>query len=270
VRAVAVESTLHALTQPDHRHLVYATLEGGSREAVLDQSSMRAAFDGGVTPALDTARRFALLGMQHIITGYDHLAFLFVLLVGASSLLDVVRIVTAFTVAHSVTLGLATFGLVALPASLIESLIALSIAWVAVENLLLDHLERRWRVAFLFGPGEADLLQLGQPRVPRPGDAAGGRGRVRGRRHERAVAIRFRRPAPAGLQRRRVVAERECRRTSRDRTREPRRGAPHRRGRGPGQGDAGHAGAGPSRPWAGHSRAAAGALGALWDHHRHR
>lgn len=150
VRSVAIESTLPALTQPDHRHFVYATVGGATREAVLDGATTRASFDGG-EPLHATARRFVVLGMEHIVTGYDHLAFLGVLLLGAASLLDVVKIVTAFTVAHSVTLGLATFGLVALPAALIECLIALSIAWVAVENVLLERPERRWRITCLFG-----------------------------------------------------------------------------------------------------------------------
>ena len=151
VRAVAIDSTLHALTQPDHRHLVNATVGAASHEAVLDSASTHTTFDGGATPLIETARRFVTLGMEHIVTGYDHLAFLVVLLIGAASLLDVVKIVTAFTLAHSVTLGLATFGLVTLPSALIECLIALSIAWVAVENLLADRLDRRWRITFLFG-----------------------------------------------------------------------------------------------------------------------
>lgn len=151
VGALAIDSTLHRLTQPDHRHLVHVTLGRASREAVLDAATTRASFDGEAEAMLVTARRFVVLGTGHIFTGYDHLAFLVGLLVGASSLLDVVKIVTAFTIAHSVTLGLATFGLVSLPPALIESLIALSIAWVAAENLLMDRIGRRWRITFAFG-----------------------------------------------------------------------------------------------------------------------
>ncbi len=151
VRTLAIESTLPAISQPDHRHLTRVTLGAISREAVLDAERTRANFDGGAAPVLETARRFVALGVEHIATGYDHLAFLVVLLVGAARLGDVVTIVTAFTVAHSVTLGLATFEVVTLPSALIETLIALSIAWVAAENLLADHLDRRWRLAFLFG-----------------------------------------------------------------------------------------------------------------------
>ncbi len=150
VRLLTLESTLPALTQPDHRHFVHATIGDVGREAVLDGASPRATFDGTTAP-LATARRFAALGVGHIVTGYDHLAFLAVLLLAAVSVADVIKIVTAFTVAHSVTLGLTTMGLLTLPAVLVESLIALSIAWVAVENLLVERHERRWRITFLFG-----------------------------------------------------------------------------------------------------------------------
>lgn len=151
VTALAVDSTLHQLTQPDHRHLAHAVIDGTSHETVLDGAVTHAAFQAGPSATIDAARRFVVLGMEHIVTGYDHLAFLVVLLVGATSLLEVVKIVTAFTVAHSITLALATFGLVSLPSVLIESLIAFSIAWVAVENLLVDHIDRRWRITFVFG-----------------------------------------------------------------------------------------------------------------------
>ncbi len=68
------------------------------------------------------------------------------------SLLSLLKIVTAFTVAHSITLALAVFGLVALPDRLIESVIAASIIWVAVENVVsLGPPRRRWLVSFVFG-----------------------------------------------------------------------------------------------------------------------
>jgi HupE / UreJ protein len=151
VGAVSIMSALHEATQADHRHLVSVTRGDGTREAVVDQSSPTATFAEGQGSAFATLRRFVRLGLEHIVTGYDHLAFLIVLLVGASRLVDVVNIVTAFTVAHSVTLGLATFGLVTLPARTIEVLIAVSVAWVAAENLLVDRIDRRWRITFLFG-----------------------------------------------------------------------------------------------------------------------
>ena len=89
--------------------------------------------------------------MEHIITGYDHLAFLLLLVLAATSVRSLVVIVTSFTIAHSVTLGLATFDIVVLPGRLVESAIALSIAYVALENLLRVRALPRHYVTFLFG-----------------------------------------------------------------------------------------------------------------------
>ena len=98
-----------------------------------------------------TARRFFLLGVEHIATGYDHILFLLALLLIGGGLRALVGIVTAFTIAHSMTLALATLDIVALPTRLVESAIALSIAWVALENVLFDRAHGRWRITFLFG-----------------------------------------------------------------------------------------------------------------------
>lgn len=95
--------------------------------------------------------RFFVLGIEHIATGYDHVLFLLALLLVGGGLRSLVAIVTAFTVAHSVTLSLAVLDIVQLPPRLVESVIALSIAWVALENLLIDQSRGRWRIAFAFG-----------------------------------------------------------------------------------------------------------------------
>jgi hydrogenase/urease accessory protein HupE len=95
---------------------------------------------------------FVKLGVEHILTGYDHLLFLVALLATARSLWPVVKIVTAFTVAHSVTLSLASLGVVTIPSRIIEPLIAASIVWVALENLIAtDPNNRRWLLGFAFG-----------------------------------------------------------------------------------------------------------------------
>jgi len=99
----------------------------------------------------ETAWDFVKLGVEHIFTGYDHLAFLVGLLLMTRTLPSVVKVITSFTVAHSVTLALATFGVVALPPRLIESLIALSIAYIAIENFTGRALVHRWKITFLFG-----------------------------------------------------------------------------------------------------------------------
>ena len=98
-----------------------------------------------------TFQRFFLLGVAHIATGYDHVLFLVALLLVGGGIRSLLAIVTAFTIAHSVTLGLSVLDVVRLPTRLVESTIALSIAWVAIENLLFDRAEGRWRITFLFG-----------------------------------------------------------------------------------------------------------------------
>lgn len=96
---------------------------------------------------------FFQLGVEHIWTGYDHLLFLFALLVVCRSFRSIVTIVTCFTVAHSITLALATLDVVNLPARLVEPVIAASIVYVGVENLLLKGKEPTGRtvLTFLFG-----------------------------------------------------------------------------------------------------------------------
>ena len=95
---------------------------------------------------------FVKLGIDHILTGYDHLLFLLALLATARGLWSVVRIVTAFTLAHSVTLSVAVLGVISVPDRIVEPLIAATIIWVALENLVTTEPDRRrWIWSFGFG-----------------------------------------------------------------------------------------------------------------------
>lgn len=135
-------------------HVDLATLvwpDGTARSFALDARTprVRAAHGGG-----GTFLAFARLGLEHILAGWDHLAFLLALLLSSRSLRSVLGWATAFTAAHSVTLALATLGAVRTEGwePLIESAIALSIAYVAADNLWRPELPRaRWVEAFLFG-----------------------------------------------------------------------------------------------------------------------
>ncbi len=151
VHDVTVTSTLDRVMQPDHRHLASVSFGGAVQEAALDASRPSQRFDEGRTAYLATARTFLRLGIGHIFTGYDHLAFLIGLLIATETIGSLVKVITSFTVAHSITLALATFDLVILPTRLTEGLIALSIAYVAAENLTGSRIVERWRVTFLFG-----------------------------------------------------------------------------------------------------------------------
>ena len=95
---------------------------------------------------------FIAMGVEHILGGIDHLLFLLALLALARGLWQTVTIVTGFTVAHSITLSLAVLGVVDVPSRIVEPLIAASIVWVAVENLLAPSgIGRRWLIAAVFG-----------------------------------------------------------------------------------------------------------------------
>jgi hydrogenase/urease accessory protein HupE len=102
-------------------------------------------------PLTEVAARYLASGAKHIFTGYDHVAFLLALLLWARGIWTVVKVVTAFTLSHSITLSLAALDLVSLPGGLIEPLIAASVVAVALENFLNRRIERRWRVAFFLG-----------------------------------------------------------------------------------------------------------------------
>jgi hypothetical protein len=105
---------------------------------------------GGTPPAGGLG--FFRLGVGHILSGYDHLLFLAALLLGGGGWLALLKIVTAFTLAHSITLALAALGLVSISARVVEPLIAASIVWVAIENILRrEGASRRWIVSFTFG-----------------------------------------------------------------------------------------------------------------------
>jgi hydrogenase/urease accessory protein HupE len=102
--------------------------------------------------------RFLRLGIEHIFTGYDHIAFLIGLLLLGGSLRRLVGIVTAFTVAHSVTLALAALEIFAPSPRVVEPMIAASIVFVGLEDLWALRKERaetalrhRWMITFAFG-----------------------------------------------------------------------------------------------------------------------
>lgn len=98
-----------------------------------------------------TAGEFLIWGAHHIFIGYDHIAFLLALLLGATKMGEMVKIVTSFTIAHSLTLLLAATGALTLNPRITEALIAASIVYVAVENYFVKNASYRWILTFGFG-----------------------------------------------------------------------------------------------------------------------
>lgn len=139
-------------------------------QALLDRRDNSVELAANAAPSLlHVIASYLEAGVEHIFLGYDHIAFLLAVVLWARRLWPVVKIVTSFTIAHSVTLSLAALDIVRIPAAIVEPAIAASIIFVAVENFLSRDVERRWRITFLFGFihgfGFADALQeMGLPR----------------------------------------------------------------------------------------------------------
>ena len=170
---------------PQHKGLLRLEYEGATRTAIFSPEASRQRFEltrpGRLVQFLDYGRE----GVWHIWIGFDHILFLLSLLLPAvlvhsrygwraverfrPAFWDVFKVVTAFTVAHSITLSLAALGVITLPTRLTESAIALSVVLAALNNIYPLFQRRRWMVAFAFGLihgfGFASVLaDLGLPR----------------------------------------------------------------------------------------------------------
>lgn len=145
------------------RYLLALGAFGRESEPVLlpPETTVAARCDwhGPATCAIDSAeqgvgRALFFEGIRHILTGYDHLLFVAALLLAVRSLWELVKVISVFTLAHTITLALATFGVVRMSPSLVEPLIAASIVAVAMQNLLWPQRSRgvaRLATAFVFG-----------------------------------------------------------------------------------------------------------------------
>jgi hydrogenase/urease accessory protein HupE len=123
--------------------------------AAADRATVQMPHTNSSTAMFEAARSFAnflSLGVKHILTGYDHLLFLFGLLLVAGGFFSSLGIITSFTIAHSITLAVATLQLVQIPSRIVEPLIAASIVFVGIENLLRGDIPNARRmVPFGFG-----------------------------------------------------------------------------------------------------------------------
>jgi hypothetical protein len=182
---LALTYTLFADLDPMHRGLLNLQAHGSTRAAVLGPQAPTQEFDLKTTSRLAQFLEYGREGVWHIWIGFDHILFLLSLLLPAvlawhdrrwsaatsfrEAFWDVFKIVTAFTVAHSITLSLATLGVVSLPSRWVESAIAGSVVLAALNNIFPVVHGRRWVVAFCFGLihgfGFASVLaDLGLPR----------------------------------------------------------------------------------------------------------
>jgi hypothetical protein len=146
-----IDFDLFRASDPLHRDHAQIVWNGAAPEAralwVEDPTWRFAPADAGHS----VLGAYVSLGIEHILTGYDHIAFLIALVVGSRRLRSILAVVTAFTLAHSITLALASFGYVRLSSSIVEPAIAASIAFVAVRNLFARGARPLWPEAFAFG-----------------------------------------------------------------------------------------------------------------------
>jgi hypothetical protein len=165
--ALAVRYQLLFEVDPTHRGLLALRGAGHEQAAVLSRDSPQATLSVAAPGRWQQFAGFLGEGVWHILTGYDHILFLLTLLFPAvvrrgtagweardslrEVLTEVLQVVTAFTLAHSLTLSLAVLGVLHLPARLVESAIAATVLVGALNNLVPVVVRRRWTVAFLFG-----------------------------------------------------------------------------------------------------------------------
>jgi len=156
-----VRSKWLSLLPPGHRQFMSIERADGvvlaeellsaNSDSVTIQTDLAKA-DPAATASRSSFVDFLLMGVKHIWTGYDHLLFLFGLLIVTRNFSSSVKIITCFTIAHSITLAVATLSLVHISSRIVEPLIAISIVYVGIENLLRsDDPKGRWILTLAFG-----------------------------------------------------------------------------------------------------------------------
>ena len=165
--AIELAYSLFFDLDPTHRGLLRFERGGTAQTGVLSPERPRLAFKAGESSPLAQFFDYLREGVWHIWIGFDHILFLLSLLLPCVLIFtknewqaaehfrdpfwDVLKVVTSFTIAHSITLSLAALSVVSLPSRLVESTIALSVVLAALNNLRPVVAERRWAVAFAFG-----------------------------------------------------------------------------------------------------------------------
>jgi HupE / UreJ protein len=185
---LSIDYTLLDAEDPSHRGLLTLSSNGSSQTAVLGGASGTRQFELKDVSPWSAFAEYLRAGIWHIWSGIDHLLFLLSLLLPAvlvrrqnrwdavpiagPAFVNIVKVVTAFTLAHSITLSLAAFDVIRLPSRLTESVIAASIIVAALNNVFPRVTEGRWRIAFAFGLlhgfGFASVLaEMGLPKGAR-------------------------------------------------------------------------------------------------------
>lgn len=184
--ALQVDVSFIANLASGHRHIARVVTGAEIHDQALDRDNHELTIaEASERPGASTAPRTSLdfasifvMGVEHILTGYDHLVFLLGLLLVPARLRTLLVVVSAFTLAHSLSLALAVLGVFVPSARFIEPAIALTIAYVGIENLFVKDASRRWALALVFGLvhgfGFASALtEVDIPRARLPGALVG-------------------------------------------------------------------------------------------------
>ncbi|NKB49409.1 MAG: HupE/UreJ family protein [Alphaproteobacteria bacterium] len=166
-QSIEVDYSLFFDLDPQHRGLLQLTAGGQTQTVIFAPAAATQSLELGQVDLLRQGLEFAVNGVWHIWIGFDHVLFLLTLLLPAVFLRrartwepvgdfraafgQVLKIVTAFTLAHSITLTLAALGAIDLPTRLVESVIAASVVIAALNNIYPVVTRRLWLVAFAFG-----------------------------------------------------------------------------------------------------------------------
>jgi HupE / UreJ protein len=188
LKRLSIDYRILDAEDPSHRGLLTLSANGAAQTAVLGGALQMPAFELDHPSPWRAFVEYLRAGIWHIWSGIDHLLFLLSLLlpavlvrrqnrweavpIAAPAFANIVKVVSAFTLAHSITLSLAAFDVIRLPGRLTESVIAASIIVAALNNVFPRITEGRWRIAFAFGLlhgfGFASVLaEMGLPKGAR-------------------------------------------------------------------------------------------------------
>jgi hydrogenase/urease accessory protein HupE len=167
LETIAITDTVFQDLFEQYDHYLSITVGSQTRGAVLSRAQNSYPVDEqpsaadedrtGQNTFLTVLKRFTGLGVEHILLGFDHLLFLLAVIIVVRKVRETLLLVTAFTLAHSLTLILAGLEIITVSPRIVEPLIALSIAYMAVRNLFLvrkkhaHFIRERWAATFLFG-----------------------------------------------------------------------------------------------------------------------
>ncbi|MFY9317475.1 MAG: HupE/UreJ family protein [Burkholderiales bacterium] len=144
-------ATLFHEVDPAARHMIVVSSGGTSRLGLLSVAVPSMTLSATHAGTGEVLWHYFVAGLEHIAIGYDHIAFLLAVILWGRRFWPLVAVVTSFTLAHSITLGLSVLEVFTLPTRWVELLIAVSIIYVAAENFLSRDIAGRWRLTFFFG-----------------------------------------------------------------------------------------------------------------------